>query len=218
MFTGLVEAQGVLSAKNNRNGDMRIKVTSRSLDFGDVALGDSIATNGVCLTVTKLEADAYWADVSNETLKLSSFAELPIGAPLNLEKAMLPTTRFGGHMVSGHIDGVAQVVSVKRDARSIVIKIKPPAEVARYIVHKGSVCIDGVSLTVNAVESDGFLLNIVPHTAEQTLVAQYRAGTKVNIEVDLVARYIEQLLNREEPEAKSGVSMDMLARSGFLKR
>jgi len=218
MFTGLVEAQGLLSAKNYRNGDMQIKVVSDDLDFSDVALGDSIATNGVCLTVTKLEVNAYWADVSNETLKLSTFEELAIGATLNLEKAMLPTTRFGGHMVSGHIDGVARVESVTRDARSIVIKIKPPEEIAHYIVHKGSICIDGVSLTVNAVEADGFLLNIVPHTAEQTLVAQYRTGTKVNIEVDLVARYIEQLLNRETAQAKEGISMDMLAKSGFLKR
>ncbi len=218
MFTGLIEAQGKLSTAQKSGGDLKVKISSSTLDFSDVALGDSIATNGVCLTVVKLEQNAFWADVSNETLKLSTFTSLRIGAVVNLEKAMLPTTRFGGHMVSGHIDGIAEIKQLARDARSIVIRIAPPAELLRYIAPKGSVCIDGVSLTVNEVVGSDFLLNIVPHTAKKTKLDSYKIGDRVNIEVDLVARYLERLLVSSEPTKTSGITLDLLSRSGFARR
>ena len=218
MFTGIIEATGTIAKKQATGGDCRLLVRSDVLDFSDVRLGDSIATNGVCLTVTGLENHAYWADVSNETLRLSTLATIQVGSPVNLEKAMLASTRFGGHIVSGHVDGIGQIKTLNNDGRSIVIEVSVAQELHRYIAHKGSVTVDGISLTVNQLSASGFLLNIVPHTAQQTIIQHYKAGTHVNIEVDVIARYLEQLLKNEEKSAHSPLNTAFLAEHGFLNK
>lgn len=219
MFTGIIEACGKIAATEMRGGDLRLKVHSAELPMAEVKLGDSIATNGVCLTVVELLADGYWADVSRETLAHSSFAHAKAGQNVNLERAMLASSRFDGHIVSGHVDGVGRIVSCEKDARSVRLRVEAPADLARYIATKGSICVDGVSLTVNRVEGQVFELNIVPHTAAQTIIQGYRPGTAVNLEVDVVARYLERLLQVQsgaDGRAAKGVSMATLAENGFL--
>lgn len=219
MFTGIIEACGKIAATEMRGGDLRLKVHSAELPMAEVKLGDSIATNGVCLTVVELLADGYWADVSRETLAHSSFAQVKAGQGVNLERAMLASSRFDGHIVSGHVDGVGRIVSCEKDARSVRLRVEAPADLARYIATKGSICVDGVSLTVNRVEGQVFELNIVPHTAAQTIIQGYRPGTAVNLEVDVVARYLERLLQVQsgaDGRAAKGVSMATLAENGFL--
>jgi riboflavin synthase len=204
-----------------KQGDLRLRIRTGQLDLADVQLGDSIATNGVCLTVTELPGDGFWADVSLETLQYSTLAELSVGSAVNLEKALTPSTRLGGHLVSGHIDGVAEVLSRHGDARSERFRLRAPKELAKYIAHKGSVCIDGVSLTVNKVDGAEFELNIVPHTIAETIIAHYRAGSRVNLEVDQIARYLERLMMGDqaaEPQSGSGLTMAMLAANGFTAR
>lgn len=215
MFTGLVEAVGKLRAREHRGGDQRLTVATATLDLRDVKLGDSIATNGVCLTVVELQAGSFIADVSQETLAHSTLQQLPVGSALNLEKALLATGRLGGHIVSGHVDGVGSVLQCKRDARSVRISIEAPVALAHYIAHKGSITVDGVSLTVNAVSGNVFELNIVPHTAAQTIIADYHAGTRVNLEVDVIARYLERLL--QGARSDGGITFDKLAQAGFVK-
>ena len=217
MFTGIIAALGELVALEPKNGDLRLRVKTHSLDLRDVELGDSIATNGVCLTVVELPGDGYWADVSVETLAHTTVKNWSVGQRLNLEKALTPETRLGGHMVSGHVDGVAEVISRQPDARSERFCIRAPKTLAKYIAHKGSITIDGTSLTVNAINGCDFELNIVPHTLEKTVMGDYRAGSQVNIEVDLVARYLERLLlgdKAAEPEPGK-LSMSFLAKHGF---
>jgi riboflavin synthase len=216
MFTGIIEALGSIAAIEKRGGDMRLQVNSATLPMAEVKLGDSIATNGVCLTVVSLLNNGFWADVSNETLSLSSFANAKVGQMVNLERAMLASSRLDGHIVSGHVDGLGRIVNCASDARSIRLSIEAPANLAHYIVTKGSICVDGVSLTVNRVEGSVFELNIVPHTAAQTIIQHYRAGTAVNLEVDLLARYLERLLQAKQP-VKNGISMATLADNGFLR-
>lgn len=217
MFTGIIEAVGTIGAKQEKGGDVRLRIVSAALDMSDVKLGDSIATNGVCLTVVALNADGFWADVSNETIRHSSLNNLGEGAQVNLEKAMLVSARFGGHIVSGHVDGVAEVVSLNNDGRSVQIEITPPPELNKYIAHKGSITIDGVSLTVNELTARGFLLNIVPHTAGQTIIANYQVGSRINLEVDVIARYLEQLLTPEQAPQQSKLSKEFLAANGFYR-
>ncbi|MBU3069437.1 riboflavin synthase [Aestuariicella sp. G3-2] len=220
MFTGIVEAVGEITALQPSGGDLRLRVKTNDLDLGDVALGDSIATNGVCLTVVELPGDGYWADVSVETLDNTTLRSWKVGVPVNLEKALTPQTRLGGHMVSGHVDGVGEVVSRETDARSERFRIKAPAELARYIAHKGSITVDGTSLTVNAVDGDEFELNIVPHTIEKTVIGHYQPGTKVNLEVDVIARYLERLLlgdKAADPASGSGIDLAFLAEHGFYR-
>lgn len=221
MFTGIIEAVGEIARVEPKNGDLRVYVRSGSLDLGDVKLGDSIATNGVCLTVVALPGDGYWADVSAETLACSTFSKLTAGTRVNLEKALTPTTRLGGHMVSGHVDGVATIVERYDDARSIRMFVEAPASLAKYISAKGSVCVDGISLTANSVDGALFGLNIVPHTAKETTIAHWVAGTKLNLEVDVIARYLERLLLGEkaaQTEQSKGIDLGFLAEHGFLKR
>lgn len=194
MFTGIIEAVGRVAAIEPKGGDVRLTIDSAGLDLSDVALGDSIAANGVCLTVIELTESGYAVDVSGETLRLTSIGNLQPGSRVNLERAMQAGDRFGGHMVSGHVDGLGEVLSLEEDARSVRFRIRVPAELARYIAHKGSVTVDGTSLTVNRVEGCEFELNIIPHTFEMTVFGDYRPGSKVNIEVDIIARYLERLL------------------------
>jgi len=224
MFTGIIEAVGSIKAINVNAQGARLVIATKNLDMSDVKLGDSIATNGICLTVVDFDSGSYSADVSNETLQRTGFANYQVGSKVNLEKAMLASTRFGGHMVSGHVDGVSEILAINNNGNSIEYWLSMPSELAHYIAEKGSVTIDGTSLTVNALSDGGphgkFRLTIVPHTVKETIFAGYQVGTKVNIEVDLIARYLERLLTKsptEEQAPKSNISEAMLARAGFLK-
>ena len=220
MFTGIIEAIGTVAAKQEIGGDLRLTLATGQLDMSDVALGDSIATNGVCLTVIEYDQQHFTADVSQESLTHTRLMDLQLGEAVNLEKALLPTTRLGGHLVSGHVDGVGSIASIERDARSVRIAVQMPGSLARYIAPKGSVTIDGVSLTVNSVDADSFHLNIVPHTADTTIISRYEVGHAVHIEVDMIARYLERLLQtKHESESSSeGISLEMLASAGFMHR
>jgi len=220
MFTGIIQAVGEVVALQPSGGDVRLRVKTGALSLDDVALGDSICTNGVCLTVIELPGDGYWADVSVETLNFTTLGKLKPGSRVNLEKAMTPASRLGGHIVSGHVDGVGEVVSLEPDARSIRFVLRAPNELAKYIAHKGSVCVDGTSLTVNAVNGAEFDLNIIPQTMAETVFGEYQPGSRVNLEVDVIARYLERLMLGEaaaDPDAK-GLSMATLAENGFLRR
>jgi riboflavin synthase len=217
MFTGIIEALGTLTKIERHGQDIRLTVDSGKLDLSDVKLGDSIATNGVCLTVVQCLKQGYMADVSAETVALTGFARYKVGQKVNLEKALTATTRLGGHMVSGHVDGMAEVVQRQLRGKAIEFWLKAPSALSRYIAHKGSVTIDGVSLTVNEVDGDNFRLTIVPHTAGETTLLDLNTADRVNLEVDLIARYLERLMGASEPSAKGGVTMELLARSGFMK-
>lgn len=194
MFTGIIQAVGSIASLENRGGDMRIGVNSGKLPMEDVALGDSIAVSGVCLTVVEHTPGGFYADVSGETLSRTVVGALGVNDAVNLEKALTLETRLGGHLVSGHVDGIGTVLARREDSRSVQFSIRAPDELARYIATKGSICVDGVSLTVNAVDGAIFELNIVPHTLAETTLNDYRSGCQVNLEVDLIARYLERLL------------------------
>lgn len=218
MFTGIIEAIGTIRALSPKGGDVRVYVETGKLDLGDVKLGDSIAVNGVCLTAVELPGNGFWADVSRETLACSAFIDLKIGSKVNLEKALTPTSRLGGHLVSGHVDGVGEVISRADNARAVQFKIRAPRELAKYIALKGSITVDGTSLTVNGVNGAEFELTIVPHTLGETVMADYHTGRQVNLEVDLLARYLERLLlgdKAAEPKA-SGLTEGFLAENGYL--
>jgi riboflavin synthase len=220
MFTGIIESIGKIAKMEKRGGDVRLHIATGKLDLSDVALGDSIAVNGVCLTAVVLPGDGFVADVSNETLSLTSLGQLSTGSPVNLEKALTMSTRLGGHLVSGHVDGLGEVVAKSEDARSIRFTVKAPDELAKYIAHKGSITVDGTSLTVNAVSGAEFELNIVPHTAQETIMSEYEVGRKVNLEVDLVARYLERLLlgdKAADAHAEGGLNMQKLMEAGFVR-
>jgi len=198
MFTGLIAGVGRLAAREARGGDARLHVDAGSLPFDAVALGESIAVNGCCLTVVAFDAGSFAVDASNETLSLTTLGRLAIGAPLNLERAMLPTDRLGGHLVSGHVDGLAMAAKRWDDARAERWRFDAPMSLLRYIALKGSVCVDGVSLTVNDVDATGFEVALIPHTFAHTAFHLLREGDAVNIEVDLLARYVERLLATRE--------------------
>ncbi len=216
MFTGIIEAKGKVLAKQAQGGDLKVSLETGALDLSDVKLGDSIAVNGVCLTVIELQADGFSADISNETLAYTRWSDINLGDSVNLEKALTPTTRLGGHLVSGHVDGIGQVVERQEDARSIRLKVQAPTELARYIAHKGSITVDGVSLTVNAVNGEVFELNIVPHTAKETILYGYGPGQNVHLEVDLIARYLERLISGQAQPKQSNLSAGFLAEHGFV--
>ena len=194
MFTGIIEGVGRLATREPRGGDARLRLDTGTLPFTDVRLGESVAVNGVCLTVVDHGPDWFDADASNETLELTTLGRLLPGAPVNLERAMRPDDRLGGHLVSGHVDGLGTVESVTPDARAQRWRFAAPADLLRYIARKGSICVDGVSLTVNAVDAGGFEVALVPHTISHTAFASTRPGDAVNLEIDLVARYVERLL------------------------
>lgn len=219
MFTGIIEAVGKIKQISITGQGARITVDTQALDMSDVKLGDSIATNGICLTVVAFEHNSFTADVSKETLTRTGFAEYSTDQKVNLEKAMLPTTRFGGHIVSGHVDAVSTISTINQNGNSIEYWLSLTDEIAPYIAEKGSITIDGVSLTVNSISEAKFRLTIVPHTSEQTIMPSYKVGSKVNIEVDVMARYIERLLlkKNDNQQATSGVTEALLMQSGFLK-
>ena len=194
MFTGIISAIGDIAELAQRDGDVRLTIRTGNLSLADVHLGDSIACNGACLTAVELTGEGFIADVSVETLNLTTIVNWQVGNRINLEKAMQASDRFGGHIVSGHVDGIGEVISLHEDARSWRFRIRAPRELAKYIAHKGSITVDGTSLTINKVEGAEFELNIVPHTMTHTVMGDYKVGTKVNLEVDLVARYLERLL------------------------
>ena len=198
MFTGLIAGVGRLAARESRGGDARLRIDVGTLPYADVALGESIAVNGVCLTVVAFDGGGFEADASSETLGLTTLGALPVGAALNLERAMRADDRLGGHLVSGHVDGVGHVLRIAQDARAQRWAFAAPAPLLRYIALKGSVCVDGVSLTVNAVDDAGFEVALVPHTVAHTTFAANAVGDAVNLEVDLVARYVERLLTTRE--------------------
>lgn len=219
MFTGIIEAVGRIKSISVNGNGANVSVSVGQLNMGDVRLGDSIATNGVCLTVVAFDQASFSADVSNETLANTGFAHYKIGQSVNLEKAMLPTTRFGGHIVSGHVDAISEVLSIADNGNSTEYWLSMSDEIAHYIAKKGSITIDGVSLTVNDIAEGQFRLTIVPHTAQETIISQYQVGTKINLEVDVMARYIERLLTKKSdgtPE-QSGVTHALLMQSGFIK-
>lgn len=216
MFTGIIQAVGKVKQLQKQGGDVLLQITCSAFDYEQIALGDSIAVNGVCLTVVQKGADGFAADVSVETLEHTSLKQLCSGAPVNLECAVTSNTPLGGHLVSGHVDGVGEIIALREDARSTRYDVRVPAELAKYIAKKGSVCIDGVSLTVNDVNGAEFGINIIPHTQQHTIFANYRQGSPVNIEVDVIARYVERLLLGEcAAEKGSKLSAEFLAEHGF---
>ncbi|MDJ0813905.1 MAG: riboflavin synthase [Woeseiaceae bacterium] len=211
MFTGIIKAKGTITALEQRGGDVRLSVASGGLPFSEYEVGESIAVNGVCLTAVALRDDGFDTDVSVETLDVTSLGALGIGSPVNLEPSLSLGDRLGGHLVSGHVDCLGTVRRLESDARSIRLSIEIPADFSRYVAKKGSVTVDGVSLTVNDVSGTVFEVNIIPHTAEVTVIGDYAVGDAVNIEVDLLARYLERLLSKDD----EGMTMDFLKEHGY---
>ena len=226
MFTGIIEAVGQVVASQSKQGDIRLRINTGKMDLSDVKLGDSIATNGVCLTVVGLPGDGFWADVSQESITHTNIKDWKSGKSVNLEQALTLATRLGGHMVTGHVDGLGTILNRSEDARSVRFKIKAPAELSKYIAAKGSITVDGVSLTVNAIADAGsgsdkgatiFDLNIVPHTVQETVIKDYQVGHRVHLEVDVIARYLERMMQQTNEQPKSGISQAFLAQNGFWK-
>lgn len=221
MFTGIIEEVGsVASIRKGAHSCVLTVNASRVLE--DVHLGDSIATNGVCLTVTSFTSHSFSADVMHETLNRSSLGSLHIGSPVNLERAMLAGGRFGGHIVSGHIDGVGTISSIKEDDNAVWYTVEAPSNILRYIIEKGSITLDGISLTVAKVTNSNFSVSIIPHTRVQTNLASKKVGDVLNLENDLVGKYVERLIlqpiaaSQEQPEQKSsGITKEFLSHYGF---
>ncbi|MEO1889005.1 MAG: riboflavin synthase [Cycloclasticus sp.] len=217
MFTGIIEAIGEIKRVEQQQGDVRLTVATAGLNLSDAQLGDSIAVNGVCLTAIELSAGQFVADVSNETLSATTMNNIKAGSPVNLESALQAQTRLGGHMVSGHVDGVGQVIERKADARSVRFTFAMPTEISRYVAQKGSICIDGISLTVNTVDDASFSVNIVPHTLEMTTLGDRQVGDSVNLEVDVIARYLERLMLGGVKTEQSVDFKKLLNDNGFIK-
>jgi riboflavin synthase len=194
MFTGIVQGMGAVRAIVPRGGDVTLVFDTGSVSLGGIERGGSIAVNGVCLTATQFDDSSFHADVSRETLTLTTLGECVVGTPVNVEKALLAGQAMGGHYVTGHVDGVGQLVTRHDDARSVRMEFRVPAELARYVARKGSICIDGVSLTVNGASGDRFDVNLVPHTLEVTTLGRLQPGSRVNLEVDIIARYVERMM------------------------
>lgn len=213
MFTGIIKAVGEVGQIAQQGGDVRLTIRSAGLPWSEFDIGESIAVNGVCLTAVKLLADGFVTDVSLETLGVTALKGLGAGSRVNLEPSLALGERLGGHLVSGHVDCIGEIKSREADARSVRLAVKIPDVYQRYVAKKGSVCIDGVSLTVNAVSATGFSVNIIPHTAEVTIIGDYRVGDLVNIEVDLLARYLERLLTGGE---RDGITQDFLRAHGYV--
>lgn len=196
MFTGIIQTTGRINSIEKKSDDSRFVFNTGRMELTDMAIGDSIAVNGACLTIIEKEEDSFTADLSRETLDLTTFSILEKGSRVNLEKAMMLSDRINGHMVSGHVDGVGKVINMHDEGRSISYSIEVPVELTRFISKKGSVTVDGVSLTVNDISENTFSVNIIPHTLSETIFSDYQLNTPVNIEIDLIARYLEQLINK----------------------
>ena len=217
MFTGIILAIGKIAAIDRRAGDFRLKIDTANLSLNDVLLGDSIAVNGVCLTAVELGEHFFYADVSNETLSRTILNTSTVGTSVNLELALTPSTRMGGHIVSGHVDGIGFVTEKKADGRSFRFTLKAPDNLAKYIAEKGSICINGISLTINEVKGASFSVNIVPYTMKDTTLGEAIVGTQVNLEVDLLARYMERLMQGDSAAfVQGGITEDLLHKSGFF--
>ncbi|MFI3178426.1 MAG: riboflavin synthase [Methylococcaceae bacterium] len=217
MFTGIILAIGKIAAIDRRAGDCRLKIDTANLSLNDVLLGDSIAVNGVCLTAVELGEHFFYADVSNETLSRTILNTSTVGTSVNLELALTPSTRMGGHIVSGHVDGIGFVTEKKADGRSFRFTLKAPDNLAKYIAEKGSICINGISLTINEVKGASFSVNIVPYTMKDTTLGEAIVGTQVNLEVDLLARYMERLMQGDSAAfVQGGITEDLLHKSGFF--
>jgi riboflavin synthase len=212
MFTGIIEAVGTVTALEPRGGDVRLAIDGGELDLSSAVIGDSIAVNGCCLTVIRLDGHVFSADVSRESLGLTTLGALERGSRVNLERALTLSKPLGGHLVTGHVDGIGTVESRADDGRSVRFRLRAPEGLARYLARKGSICVDGVSLTVNEVDGVTFGVNIVPHTMEATVFGAYRQGARVNLEVDIVARYLERLVG-----AAGGLTRARLEEYGFVK-
>lgn len=215
MFTGIIQAVGRIESIESGAEDTRLAVGGADL-IERLALGDSVAVNGVCLTVTARANGRFYADVSRETLIHTTLGELSSGTRVDLEPALTPATPLGGHLVSGHVDGVGTVVTLQAAGRSQALTVRLPSALARYVAKQGSICIDGVSLTVNAIEGRVVSITVVPHTLAHTVIGDYRAGTRVNVEVDLLARYLERLMTAGRDE-DTGINAAFLAEHGFLR-
>ena len=198
MFTGIIQAVGKIEALTPKGGDLSFAIDTGGLPMESVRLGDSISVSGCCLTVIEKRAKGFSADASRETLSLTTLGDLKPGSPVNLETALTLGTPLGGHLVSGHVDGLGTVKSRREEARSVRFDIELPEALQRYVVHKGSICVDGVSLTVNALRDNVFDVNIIPHTMSHTIFGQYRVGSRVNLEVDVVARYVERMMGERK--------------------
>lgn len=217
MFTGIILAIGKIAAIDRRAGDCRLKIDTANLSLNDVLLGDSIAVNGVCLTAVELGEHFFYADVSNETLSRTILNTSTVGTSVNLELALTPSTRMGGHIVSGHVDGIGFITEKKADGRSFRFTLKAPDNLAKYIAEKGSICINGISLTINEVKGASFSVNIVPYTMKDTTLGEAIVGTQVNLEVDLLARYMERLMQGDSAAfVQGGITEDLLHKSGFF--
>jgi len=223
MFTGLIQTIGTLKSKEDRGGDQRLQFKMTDTEFlTSAAIGDSIACNGCCLTVVEFvqsnnRRTGFSADVSQETLKLTSLGHLELSDIVNFEKSLTLQQPLGGHLVSGHVDGLARVLSIAHVANAWEIELAAPQSLARYIAKKGSVCLDGISLTVNEVKQNQFSIMIIPHTQEQTNIQQWKVGTQVNLEVDLIARYIERLFSESSTITPDSLSYEKILGSGFAK-
>ncbi|WP_411725339.1 riboflavin synthase [Methyloglobulus sp.] len=218
MFTGIINAVGKITAIERKGGDCRLTINTGKLPLSDTLTGDSIAVNGVCLTAVKLGKRHFCADVSNETMARSTLKNAVVSTPVNLELALTPTTRMGGHIVSGHVDGIGELVEKKADGRSVRLTFKVPDDLAKYIAEKGSISINGISLTVNTVNGALFSVNIVPHTLKETTLADIAVGNQVNLEVDLLARYLERLLQGDAAaKPQDTITEALLQDSGFLR-
>jgi len=218
MFTGIIQSVGKIAALDTREGDAYVRISCGKLDMSEVNTGDSIAVSGVCLTVVEHSAAGFTADVSGETLSRTTLGRLHTGDAVNLEKALTLSTPLGGHLVSGHVDGVGVVVNRREVARSVQFRIRAPETLAKYIAEKGSVCVDGVSLTVNAIHGAEFEVNIVPHTLAETTLGTIKEDSEVNLEVDVVARYLERLmLGKLAAQSGSEITREFLAQHGFIK-
>ena len=218
MFTGIIQSVGKIASLEAKGGDARVRIETGKLDMSGVNIGDSIAVSGVCLTAVEHTAAWFSADISNETLSRTTLGRLHVGDTVNLEKALTLATPLGGHLMSGHVDGVGEIVSRREQGRSVQFRAKAPDSLARYIAEKGSICMDGVSLTVNAVHGAEFEVNIVPHTLEETTLGGIVLGSEINLEVDILARYLERLMLGERA-AQSGlvITREFLVQYGFIK-
>jgi len=214
MFTGIIEEVGTVKAVQHSGSNSFIRIEAKKI-LEDIHLGDSIAVNGVCLTVTHFDSTTFQADVMNETLSRSSLGSLRNGSPVNLERAMAAGGRFGGHIVSGHIDGTGTVSDIRNDGIAVWYTVSAKPEILRYIVEKGSIAIDGISLTVAKVTDNSFSVSIIPHTASVTILGTKKTGDIVNLENDIVGKYVEKLMKPAD-SPQSGLNMEMLAKNGFI--